>query len=224
MNPRLLRSSSLSRLPLLLISIQLCVWRVSLGQDAAPPANESSYSAPAPTDPALGAPSYFPETTAPTTYGEPSYGPVQPEPGSSNYGVPESSIFPITGADGESIDPLTTHSLNLDMNQGIKAGGAEGSLSVEGLGGGVSPVPFIYRRLAPEDAMLKAGPFYLKINRFDADFIYTDNYHLSYRNRQSEVLAVLALNMTLIAQLTDDLQFAVNGTVYLSPDPEYCGS
>ena len=221
MNLRPLRSRSLARLPLLLIWIQLCLWRASWGQDATPPVDESSYSAPAPTDPALGAPSYFPETTAPTTYGEPSYGPLQPdpyrEPGSPEYGVPESSIFPITGTDGDSIDPLRAHGLYLDMNQGVKAGGVEGSLSLGGLGGGASPVPFIYRRLAPEDAMLKAGPFYLKINRFDADFIYTDNYHLSERNRQSEELAVLALNMTLIAQLTDDLQFAVNGTVIYLP-------
>jgi hypothetical protein len=47
--------------------------------------------------------------------------------------------------------------------------------------------------------------------------LYSDNYNQTHTNRQSEVLAILQLNMTLIAQLSEGLQIAVNGTLFYLP-------
>lgn len=218
-----------SRLQVFLILVQCCIaWGAVQGQEAPSQPGQSGDSSADDTTPASPSfsapppgPSYYPRSTEPSTYGEPGLGIVQRLPsselGSPQYGVPYSSVFSLTGADGDSVNPLTAHSLEANANGYPKIGDLEGTVSIANAGAQLTNIPFIYHAFPPEDADLKAGPFYLKFDRFEADLLYTDNYRLSHTGQHEETLVILSLNMTLIAQLTDDLQLAINGTVVYLP-------
>lgn len=169
-------------------------------------------------------PVYYPETTAPSTYGSPSYGIVRPIPaselGTTQYGIPESALFPLTGADSSNLDPLAAHNLWLTYGQEAKYGNAQANISLGGAGIGLSRLPFIHRGPAPETADLKLGPLYLDFDSLYSSLIYShysSNSSLTNGQRHSELLAIMALNMTLTAQITDDLQIAVNGSLIYLP-------
>ncbi|MGA3169837.1 MAG: hypothetical protein ABSE62_02385 [Chthoniobacteraceae bacterium] len=191
-------------------------------QDFFPSSVQSYPSLISPETPYFGAPTYMPQGTAPTTYGDPRYGYLQSIPSSQldttqQYGVSYSSIYPLTGYDGSSIDPLSNHILGMDFDQGIKLGGAYGSIDFGSGGFGVPQIPLVYRAFPPDDADVKLGPLYFKVNSFEADFLYTDNYRQSNTDRQEETFAILTLNMSLVAQLTDDIQMGINGSLIYLP-------
>jgi len=189
--------------------------------DAAPAATDASPAAPA--DATSGSPAatgngtlYYNQPGQPPTYGEPSFGILQRLPsselGTPQYGVPYSSVL-----NGQSLDPLTGKGFGVDFYDFPKAGNAEGSLSLGSVGIGLTDDNFLRRAVAPEDADLKIGPLYFYLDSLTGSLLYTDNSHLSATNRQSETLAIISLNMTLLVQLTEDLQFSISGSLIYLP-------
>ena len=76
---------------------------------------------------------------------------------------------------------------------------------------------FLVHAPEPEDADLKAGPVFIKFHSLDGLVLYDDNYNESEKDRKSELLALLRLNLSLIAQLSDNLQFILGGTIDYLP-------
>jgi hypothetical protein len=233
MNGRGFRNIWISRLPILLVLTQLCLALTGRGQNA-PQAGAESASAtpPAPESFQEAAPNDAPSTRpgAGDEQGFGSWPSSQSDWGASDADVPNSRTSrpfepnnvpfdPATGlpASGGSAnaDPFSTRPFGLGYVQNPNLGQAEGTVSFSLTP--LSSFPLIYRAFPPEDANLKAGPVYLKFERAEADMYYSDNYNLSATDRRSEVLAILSLNMTLIAQLSEDLQFSVNGTLIYLP-------
>jgi hypothetical protein len=238
MKARHIRPTRVSGLPFLLVMAQLCLAFSLRAQDApptgaepsntpppaasavSPPASDASPSTPdaslATPESSPGSPLYFNQNTQPLTYGEPGFGIVRRVPASEfdapEYGVPYSSVLYNNPA-----DPFSTHSFGLNTEEYPKFGEAYGSVSFGYAGLGLSSIPFIHHAFAPLDADLKAGPLYLYFDSLEAALLYTDNYKLSDTNRQSELLAIISLNMTLVAQLTEDLQFSITGSVIYLP-------
>jgi hypothetical protein len=136
--------------------------------------------------------------------------------GETPTGVPYSTVLNTTGADVNDINIVGGHPVNTDFSNAPKIGGAEGSLLIEPFNGGLL-VPFLHRGTEPEDANIKAGPFYVKFHSIDGLALYDDNYNESQTDRKSEILVLLRLNLTVIAQLTDDLQFALSGDLAYLP-------
>jgi hypothetical protein len=163
-----------------------------------------------------GSPLYYDQPVEPPAYGVPGIGIVQRVPasdfGTPQYGVPYASVF--GGQDG---DPFSNHAFGLNVNQEGKVGGVEGNVDLGYAGISVPSLPFIHHSAAPQDADLKIGPIYFFLDTLTAALLYTDNYNLTEHNRKSETLAIISLNMTLVAQLTEDLQFSVTGSLVYLP-------
>jgi hypothetical protein len=131
-------------------------------------------------------------------------------------GIPYSSVLNTTGADVNDINILGGHPVNTDFSNDPKFGGVEGSLLFTPGTPGLQ-IPFLYHAPPPEDADLKAGPFYVKFHSLDGLVLYDDNYNLSEYDRKSELLVLLRVNLTVIAQLSDNLQFALSGDIGYLP-------
>ena len=71
--------------------------------------------------------------------------------------------------------------------------------------------PFLVHAPEPEYADIKAGPVYVQFHSAEGLVLYDDNYQLSDIHRKSSTLVLLRLNLTVIAQLTDNLQLAITG-------------
>jgi len=212
------------RLFFLLVLTQLCLASALRAQGT----QEPDAGAPAPSQP-TGNPPPAPYAAEPN----PSYDsmpPVPPPAGPDEVlpsglpappplSIPYSAVEPIQGVDRNNFDPFSYQSIGTSVNQnlGAKVGHAQGSLSLGNVGVGGSYVPFIRRSPAPTDADVKLGPIYLYLYRLQSDFLYTDNVNLTTHNRRSTEYAIITLNMELIAQLTDDLQFAVYGSLIYLP-------
>ncbi len=125
-------------------------------------------------------------------------------------GIPYSAVLNTTGANSDNINILGERPINTDSLLYTKIGPAEGTLLLSP-GSPEIPIPFLHHGFEPEDADLKAGPFYVKFHSLDGLVLYDDNFNASQTDRRSEVLVLLRLNMTVYAQLTEDLQFVVSG-------------
>lgn len=74
-------------------------------------------------------------------------------------------------------------------------------------------VPFLHRRFSPEKAHLKMGPVYVRFGELSGALLASDNVNLEQTNRDAGCISVVRLGMTVMAQLTEGLQFAVAGTL-----------
>jgi hypothetical protein len=171
------------------------------------------------------------EPSAPADSGEPSSATLQPGPegldnlrgalppnayGQSPAGIPYSSVINTTGADVNSVNIVGGRPVNTSFSTSPKIGEAQGS--VEGTpGSGGLLIPFLRHGAEPDDADIKAGPFFVKFHSLDGLVLYDDNYNLSETHRKSEVLMLLGVDMTVVAQLTEDLQIAVSGELAYLP-------
>jgi hypothetical protein len=225
------------RVTCLLVLAPFWVSRPVRGQETPAPEASSANGALAAAESSQAAPGTEPGNGEPA---EPGAGADQgsavlsPQPSSdltpSDADLPNMSYFrssrvnsggldPLTGQPAEVVttnaDPFASRPFGLDFDQYPKVGGAEAQASLQIPA--TNSIPFIYQRFAPDDAQLKAGPFYLKFERLEADFFYQEFHQTSPRRQSSETLAIISLNMTLIAQLTEDLQIAVNGTLIYLP-------
>ena len=81
-------------------------------------------------------------------------------------------------------------------------------------GGGIT---LLQRGFEPQDADLKLGPFFLKLQAVQAAVLHSDNINLSPGNeRKSGTIAIATATVGVVAQLTEGLRLATSGTfVYL---------
>ena len=245
MNEGCTRSSRILRLPLILVLTQLCLVSAARAQAAqglaanAPPPSQSAdpasqaadASASSPADASSASPGLSPSADSFQYAPGQSAGPIAPPAAGANevlpsgasaappLSLPYSTVEPIQGVDRNTFDPFSGQYLGTGANEGVGAhmGHLTGSASFGGLGTGAYYAPFLRRAPAPTDADLKLGPLYLYLYRLQADFLYTDNVNLTTNNRRSAEYAIITLNMEIIAQLTDDLQIAVYGSVIYLP-------
>jgi len=132
-------------------------------------------------------------------------------------GVPYSSVIAKTGIDFNDINSLTqTPYLVGQAVAPTKIGNVEGSSSFQLPNVGTA-IPFFRSGTEPDNANIKAGPMYIKFHWMDGLVLYDDNYRRTETDRKSELLVLLRLNMTIIAQLAENLQFAVSGSIAYLP-------
>jgi hypothetical protein len=90
---------------------------------------------------------------------------------------------------------------------------ADFKLGLPSISGGV---PFLQRGFEPQDADLKVGPFFFKLRALEAAILHSDNIYLTPDHRESGTIAIAALTVDVVAQLTETLRLATSGTfVYL---------
>jgi hypothetical protein len=131
-------------------------------------------------------------------------------------GIPYSSI--LTGPEAPDLSELNsidTNPLRSSYSDPAKVGGAEGSLSFHA-GQAEFGLPFS-NAAAPDNANIKAGPFYIKFRSADGLVLYDDNYKRLQNDRKAETLVLLRLNLTIMAQLSENLQFSISGSIAYLP-------
>jgi hypothetical protein len=136
--------------------------------------------------------------------------------GDNPTGVPYSDIFTPTGADFNNPEAFYASPIRTNFDTPGTLAGGETSLGFNA-GNVIPSIPLIHPSSEPEDADLKVGPFYVKFRSLDGIAAYDDNFKQSQTNRQSETLVLLQLNLTVIAQLSDSLQFALSGAIGYLP-------
>ncbi len=90
----------------------------------------------------------------------------------------------------------------------------EFKLTLPGISGGV---PFLQRGFEPQDADLKIGPFFFKLRALQAAVLHSDNINLTPDHTQSGTIAIAAVTVDIVAQLTETLQLATSGTLVYLP-------
>ena len=208
---------------LVLVPTQFFFALAARGQDAPPAENAPAAAAAPAAGSSEGSPLYNSPFNGPGSYQETPFSVVPPtdssDLGAPLYQVPQSSAFRGYGGTATTLTPINADpfagNVGLDANQYPKMGEAQGSVSIYSQSD--AGIPFVYRAFPPDDADLKAGPFYLKFESLEADMYYSDNYNETATDRRSEVLAILSLNMTLMAQITEGLEISVNGTLIYLP-------
>lgn len=92
-------------------------------------------------------------------------------------------------------------------------------LDLPTIGGGL---PFLRRGIEPQDANLKIGPFYFKLREAEAAFIYSDNIYLTPVGQSGEI-AYVGLTIDIVAQITETLRIATEGTLVYLPFQNQAG-
>ena len=128
-------------------------------------------------------------------------------------GVP---ILDRTGGDLNNWPDFRGDLFNTGIDHPTKIGSAEGNFSISTGNLGVN-TPFIEQGAEPENADIKAGPIFIKFHDLDGLLLYSDNYQHRQTDRKSELLALIRLNLSVIAQLTDNLQFVASGSIIYLP-------
>jgi len=132
-------------------------------------------------------------------------------------GVPYSNVIAKTGIDLNDINSLTqTPYLQGQAVAPTKIGNVDGSSSFQLPNVGTA-IPFFRSGTEPDNANIKAGPLYIKFHWIDGLVLYDDNYRRTDTDRKRELLVLLRLNLTIIAQLAENLQFAVSGSLAYLP-------
>jgi len=133
-------------------------------------------------------------------------------------GLPYSSVplLERTGGDFNNAGSMGGSPLSSSFWDPAKVGNAEGGIDIF-TGNLGSNFPFAYTSAEPQNADIKAGPIYIKFHSLDGLTLYDDNFRHTTSDRKSEVLALLSLNLSVIAQLTDNLQFQLTGSIMYLP-------
>lgn len=73
------------------------------------------------------------------------------------------------------------------------------------------------RRATPENATLKAGRFYFKLGSISGSLLHSDNVNSQATHPEPGTIAAVRLSSIVLYQFTDDLQFAVGGSLLYLP-------
>jgi len=132
-------------------------------------------------------------------------------------GIPYSSVLTFTGANLNSSNLLGGEPRRPDAFSPENSNSAPGGVAAYSSLQVPLKVPFLVRAPEPEDADLKVGPVFVKFRSIEGLVLADDNFNESEYNRKSELLVLLRLNLTVIAQLSDNLQFAFLGSLEYLP-------
>jgi len=134
--------------------------------------------------------------------------------GDSPSGIPYSAgVLTPTGVNLNSTNIFDASNPSAGNYRGLNPGEAEGSASFRA----GTEVPLVGHGPEPTDANIKIGSFFVKFHSLDGLLLSDDNYNHSQYDRKSDLLVLLRLNLTVIAQLSDNLQFAVSGSIDYLP-------
>lgn len=81
----------------------------------------------------------------------------------------------------------------------------------------VASFPLIERGFEPQDADLKFGPVFFKLQGLSAGVLWSDNINLTETNRESGTIGIVTLSAAVIAQLTEGLRIAISGSLVYLP-------
>ncbi len=124
-------------------------------------------------------------------------------------GVPYSKIFRDTGA------PYTNPLNQVAVAPAVRTQSVEARANLR-LPSVSATFPLLQRGFNPQDADLKFGPVFFKLQGLSAAALWSDNINLTEKNRESGTIAILTISGAIIAQLTEGLRVAVAGSfVYL---------
>ena len=124
-------------------------------------------------------------------------------------GVPYSKIFRDTGA------PYTNPLNRPAVTPSVQTESVEARATL-GLPSLNAAFPLLQRGFEPQDADLKFGPVFFKLQGLSAAGLWSDNINLTENNRESGTIGILTISGAIIAQLTEGLRLAVSGSfVYL---------
>lgn len=124
-------------------------------------------------------------------------------------GVPYSKLFRNTGA------PYTNPLQQIAVTPSVRTESVEarGTLGLPPI---IASFPLIQRGFEPQDADLKLGPVYFKLQGLSAAVLASDNINLTEENRESGTISILTITGSVVAQLTEGLRLALSGSfVYL---------
>lgn len=124
-------------------------------------------------------------------------------------GVPYSKLFRNTGVPYTNpLDlPPVTPSVRTESIQ------ARTTLGLPSINLGL---PLLQRGFEPQDADLKLGPFFFKLQAVTGAALWSDNINLRETDRESGTIGILTISGAVIAQLTEGLRLALSGSfVYL---------
>ncbi len=138
-------------------------------------------------------------TVAPNAYNEPP-----------DYAVQPNSLFRTTRA----IPTLNTNALAPTSH--VEAGSVQGKMRLD-LPTVNGNFPLLGRGFEPQDADLKFGPVFFKLDALSAALLFTDNEDLDETDRKSGVIGIMRLSGTLIVQLSEDLHIAASGSLVFLP-------
>ena len=124
-------------------------------------------------------------------------------------GVPYSKIFRDTGA------PYTNPLNRVAATPSVQTESVEARATL-GLPSLNAAFPLLQRGFEPQDADLKFGPVFFKLQGLSAAALWSDNINLTEKNRESGTIAIATISGAVIAQLTEGLRLAISGSfVYL---------
>ena len=124
-------------------------------------------------------------------------------------GVPYSKIFRDTGA------PYTNPLNRIAVTPSVQTESVEARATL-GLPSINAAFPLLQRGFEPQDADLKFGPVFFKLQGLSAAGLWSDNINLTASNRESGTIGILTISGAIIAQLTEGLRIAVSGSfIYL---------
>ena len=124
-------------------------------------------------------------------------------------GVPYSKIFRDTGAPyNNPLNPIV-------VTPSVQTASVDARATL-GLPALNAAFPLIQRGFEPQDADLKFGPVFFKLQGLSAAALWSDNINLTETNRESGTIGILTISGAIVAQLTEGLRLAVSGSfVYL---------
>lgn len=73
------------------------------------------------------------------------------------------------------------------------------------------------RGFEPNDADLKAGPFYFQLRAISGSLLMSDNVNASETERESGAISIVRLTTSIIAQLTESLRLSASVNLYWLP-------
>ena len=124
-------------------------------------------------------------------------------------GVPYSKIFRDTGA------PYTNPLNRIAVTPSVQTESVEARATL-GLPSLNAAFPLLQRGFEPQDADLKFGPVFFKLQGLSAAALWSDNINLTEKHRESGTIAIATISGAVIAQLTEGLRVAISGSfVYL---------
>ncbi len=124
-------------------------------------------------------------------------------------GVPYSKIFRDTGA------PYTNPLNRGAVTPAVRTESVEAHATL-GLPALNASLPLLQRGFEPQEADLKFGPVFFKLQGVSAAGLWSDNINLTETNREAGNIGIVTISGAIIAQLTEGLRVAVSGSfVYL---------
>ena len=168
------------------------------------------HAAPSPAEPIAQPPSRGSGAVAPTGESLPATLPSGAYQSPPTPGIPYSKIFRDTGA------PYTNPLNRIAVTPSVQTESVDARVTL-GLPSINAAFPLLQRGFEPQDADLKFGPVFFKLQGLSAALLSSDNINLTQTRRESGTIAIVTISGAVIAQLTEGLRLAISGSLVYLP-------